>query len=238
MRRALRRAEASAEQVVSIIESITDGFIAIDGHWRCTYMNRGAEDVQRRWRPADAGSMSSDLFPLALPGARDRLRAAAAQAITVEFESFCEPWQRLVRSEGLAGRRRRFGDSFSRRHRPQKGRGGRGASCPRPAACCLPWSISKARCKRSRGWPCRSSPIGVSSTSPARTARSSASPSLIATLPRSRRSKSSSTARLRLERLGPHGARAQYRQARVRQRRADRIQPRGGRRCRAAPAAR
>src|SRR5690606_26904753 len=43
-RRARLRAATSAQQVVSVVESIADGFIAVDSQWRCTYLNRAAEE--------------------------------------------------------------------------------------------------------------------------------------------------------------------------------------------------
>ena len=95
MRRALRRAEASAAQVVSIVDSISDGFVALDGEGRCVYMNPAAEQLQLAHRQDFDAATRSEFFPLALGGPDDiRLREAARAGEAVEFESFYEPWQR------------------------------------------------------------------------------------------------------------------------------------------------
>ncbi len=90
-----RRAEASAEHVVSIVEKITDGFIAIDSNWRCAYLNRAAEEVNRLDRQEGIGKNPWELFPFTMGGvAAEKLRQAIGEQVTVEFEDFYEPWQR------------------------------------------------------------------------------------------------------------------------------------------------
>ena len=94
-RRALRRAKAHAEQVKSIAENITDGFVAIDGQWRLTYMNRAAEEVNRRHRRQGSDENHSEDFPLSLAAdAQQKLKQAATDRVTVDFETFHEPWKR------------------------------------------------------------------------------------------------------------------------------------------------
>ena len=94
MKRARRRAEASAEHVVSIVEKITDGFIAIDSNWRCAYLNRAAEEVNRLDRQEGIGKNPWELFPFTMGGvAAEKLRQAIGEQVTVEFEDFYEPWQ-------------------------------------------------------------------------------------------------------------------------------------------------
>jgi signal transduction histidine kinase/ActR/RegA family two-component response regulator len=94
-RRALRRANAHAEQIRSIAESITDGFVAIDSQWRLTYMNRAAEEVNRRHHRHRGDGVQTDAFPLSLAAdAQQKLKQAAADRATVDFETFHEPWRR------------------------------------------------------------------------------------------------------------------------------------------------
>jgi PAS domain S-box-containing protein len=95
MRRAIRRASANAQQIVSIVQSITDGFIVVDRQWQITYMNRAAEEFNRRHRRGNNGKTPWDVFVLNLgPSAQTRLNSAAADRVAVEFESFYGPWQR------------------------------------------------------------------------------------------------------------------------------------------------
>jgi PAS domain S-box-containing protein len=95
MKRAIRRARANAQQIVSLAESITDGFIVVDGQWRVTYMNRAAEEFNRRHRPTGSGQTPWDLFALNLgPAAQTKLRQAVADRVAVDFESYYEPWKR------------------------------------------------------------------------------------------------------------------------------------------------
>jgi PAS domain S-box-containing protein len=95
MRRAIRRASANAQQIVSIAQSITDGFVVVDRQWQITYMNRAAEEFNGRHRLGSLGKTSGDVFPLNLgPFAQAMLNSAAADRVAVEFESFYGPWKR------------------------------------------------------------------------------------------------------------------------------------------------
>ncbi len=93
-RRARLRAATSAQQVVSVVESIADGFIAVDSRWRCTYLNRAAEELSRRELELEVDTTLWDVFPLAdnAPAAA-KIRQAAAIRETTEFECFHSPWQ-------------------------------------------------------------------------------------------------------------------------------------------------
>ena len=42
--------ERSNEQITSILESISDGFIALDRDWRCMYINHVATQLSRSSR--------------------------------------------------------------------------------------------------------------------------------------------------------------------------------------------
>lgn len=93
-RRARMRAATSAQQVVSVVESIADGFIAVDSRWRCTYLNRAAEELSRRQLELMPDTTLWEVFPLAENDlAAAKIRQAAALRETVEFECFHEPWQ-------------------------------------------------------------------------------------------------------------------------------------------------
>ena len=94
-RRAVRRATVNAEQVRLVVESITDGYVVVDGAWHLTYMNRAAEELEHRYRRQRVGAGLVDLFPVTSgSAARQKLEQAAQDRVTVEFEDFYEPWQR------------------------------------------------------------------------------------------------------------------------------------------------
>ncbi len=79
---------------MSVVESIADGFLAVDGRWRVTYMNRAAEELSRQPHELDFGTSLWDVFPLASnETCAAQIRQAAAERETVEFECFHEPWQ-------------------------------------------------------------------------------------------------------------------------------------------------
>jgi PAS domain S-box-containing protein len=88
---ALERSERRARE---ILESISDGFIALDREWRFTYLNRTAEEILRRTRDDLIGQVIWDQYPQA----RDNLvgneyrKALATQAAT-RFEYFSENLQ-------------------------------------------------------------------------------------------------------------------------------------------------
>jgi signal transduction histidine kinase/CheY-like chemotaxis protein/PAS domain-containing protein len=93
-RRARLRAATSAQQVVSVVESIADGFIAVDSRWICTYLNRAAEELSRRELELTPETTLWDVFPLAENElAASQIRQAATLRETVEFECFHQPWQ-------------------------------------------------------------------------------------------------------------------------------------------------
>ncbi len=95
MRRARRRAKASADRVIAIVESLDEGFVALDRDNRVAYMNRAAEELTRQHRYESLGTVQGGLFPLMLGQlAESKLKQAASERITVDFENFHEPWKR------------------------------------------------------------------------------------------------------------------------------------------------
>ncbi len=82
------------EQLLDTLESIGDGFFALDGEWRFVYINRSAEHILGIKREDVLGRSHWEIFPLTL-GTNLELeyRAAAAGEIR-DFENFYEPWAR------------------------------------------------------------------------------------------------------------------------------------------------
>jgi PAS domain S-box-containing protein len=89
------RAEArqAQEQAAAILESITDGFVALDREWRFTHVNAQAERINGIRREDQIGKKQWELFP-ATVGTRLELewRRAVAEQVPVEFEYYYEPW--------------------------------------------------------------------------------------------------------------------------------------------------
>jgi PAS domain S-box-containing protein len=81
------------EQASAILESITDGFVALDSQWRFTYVNAEAEGINGIRREDQIGKSQWDLFP-ATRGTilESEWRRAIAEQVPVEFEYHYEPW--------------------------------------------------------------------------------------------------------------------------------------------------
>jgi DNA-binding response OmpR family regulator len=87
------RAEArqAQERAADILESITDGFIALDSEWRFTHANAEAERINGIRREDLIGKNQWELFP-ATRGTvlESELRRAVAEQGAVEFEFYYE----------------------------------------------------------------------------------------------------------------------------------------------------
>jgi PAS domain S-box-containing protein len=85
-------AEAARNQVINILESITDAFFALNHEWRFTYLNRQAEVLLQRKREELLGQVVWDEFPEAIGSTFywEYHRAVAEQA-SVQFEAFYPP---------------------------------------------------------------------------------------------------------------------------------------------------
>jgi PAS domain S-box-containing protein len=89
------RAEArrAQEQAAAILDSITDGFVALDREWRFTHVNAQAERINGIRREDQIGRSQWELFP-ATRGTilESELRRAVAEQVPVQFEFYYEPW--------------------------------------------------------------------------------------------------------------------------------------------------
>ncbi|HKB36140.1 MAG TPA: PAS domain-containing protein, partial [Gemmataceae bacterium] len=82
------------EQAATILDSITDGFIALDSEWRFTHVNAEAERINGIRREDQIGKNQWELFP-ATRGTRLEFewRRAVAEQVAVQFEYYYEPWE-------------------------------------------------------------------------------------------------------------------------------------------------
>lgn len=86
---------ASDQQVVELLESMTDGFFGLDRQWRFTYVNqRGAQILQRT--PEELLRQNVwEVFPKTVGSRFDReYHKAVTQRISVTFEEFYPPLKR------------------------------------------------------------------------------------------------------------------------------------------------
>jgi PAS domain S-box-containing protein len=86
----VRRAQ---QQAAAILESIADGFVALDSEWRFTYVNAEAERLNGMRREDQIGKNQWELFP-ATRGTllESEWRRAVAEQVAVQFEFYYEPW--------------------------------------------------------------------------------------------------------------------------------------------------
>jgi PAS domain S-box-containing protein len=81
------------EQAAAILESVADGFIALDREWRFTYVNAEAERINGIRREDHIGKSQWELFPATRGTLLEReWRRAIAEQVAVEFEYYYEPW--------------------------------------------------------------------------------------------------------------------------------------------------
>ncbi len=94
--RALRdEAEAAHQRTSTILESITDGFMALDRDWKFTYVNAEAESITGLTRGELIGRNHWETFPGSVGTALEvQYRRAVTEQLTVEFENLYEPWGR------------------------------------------------------------------------------------------------------------------------------------------------
>jgi len=92
LREAKEAAEAAGARVTRILESITDGFFALDRDWRFTYINPQAELLLRQSRDELLGKVVWDEFPESVGSTFDRMyHEALATGRAVTFEEYYPP---------------------------------------------------------------------------------------------------------------------------------------------------
>ena len=88
-------AERARDRVISILESITDGFFTLDSEWRFTYVNDAAVKLLGKPLEDILGRSHWELYSAAVGSLLEReYRRAARDKVPVDFENLYEPWQR------------------------------------------------------------------------------------------------------------------------------------------------
>jgi PAS domain S-box-containing protein len=94
-RRAELAIEDSQRQMTNVLESITDGFVAMDAQFRHTFVNEAAERLIGKTRGELIGRTQWEMFPATVGTAIEaNYRRVATDRVTVEFEQFYDPWQK------------------------------------------------------------------------------------------------------------------------------------------------
>ena len=101
----IARLRQSSQRTTSVLENITDAFVAVDRSWKVTYLNAQAAEVLKR---SIQGLLEQDfwnIFPESL-GTRyeQQYRRAMAEQTVVSFETYYSPTQRWLQIRGYPGR--------------------------------------------------------------------------------------------------------------------------------------
>ena len=116
-------AEAAADRLEHILESIADGFFATDPQWRLTYVNREAERFLALGREDVLGRMLWDVVPtLRRTIFEDECRTALRDGVAREFDAYYPPSQRWFgcRLYPASGGLSVFFEDVTRRKRAQQ----------------------------------------------------------------------------------------------------------------------
>ena len=90
-RRAEEALKRSNKQTSDILESIRDGFVAVDKDWTFSYVNAEAEKLLHRSRSELIGRNYWQAYPWTIgTPIEERLRRAAAEQVPINFEEFYE----------------------------------------------------------------------------------------------------------------------------------------------------
>src|SRR3989441_13333014 len=82
------------QQAVTLLESMTDGFIALDREWRYVYVNRRTEQLSGRTREELLGKNHWEVHPEAVGTLFDTMLPQAMDGqVQVDFESYYPPSQ-------------------------------------------------------------------------------------------------------------------------------------------------
>jgi PAS domain S-box-containing protein len=86
-------ARQAQDRAAAILESITDGFIALDSKWLFTHVNAEAERINGLRREDMIGKNHWDMFPATRGTLLEfEFRRALAEQVAVQFENYYKPW--------------------------------------------------------------------------------------------------------------------------------------------------
>lgn len=119
-KRAVEEINESRRQVLDILESITDGFFAVDNDWRFTYVNHKAEELLRKRKEELLFRSMWDAFPEVVGTTfYKEFKRAKEEMLPLSFEEFYPPLDKWFEvhvypyENGLSGY---FDDATKRKH--------------------------------------------------------------------------------------------------------------------------
>ncbi|MEM1240829.1 MAG: response regulator [Cyanobacteria bacterium P01_H01_bin.26] len=100
----IARLRESTQRTTSVLENITDAFVAVDQSWTVTYVNAQAAEVLKRSIQGLLEQEFWKIFPESL-GARheQQYRRAMAEQTVISFETYYAPTQRWLQVRGYPG---------------------------------------------------------------------------------------------------------------------------------------
>ncbi|AVH70252.1 GAF domain-containing protein [Nostoc sp. 'Lobaria pulmonaria (5183) cyanobiont'] len=95
---ACAQSEATKTRITNLLESITDGFFALDQKWQFTYINGQAEQLLQKTRNELLGKNIWEMFPEIIGTTFDcEYHRAILEQVSVEFEEFYLPQQQWLK---------------------------------------------------------------------------------------------------------------------------------------------
>ena len=92
---AVAKEQKASEQVVALMESLTEGLCVLDRDYRYTYVNAAGERTIDMGREELLGRTQWEVFPACVGTVLEReFRRAMAERVTTEFENHYAPWDR------------------------------------------------------------------------------------------------------------------------------------------------
>jgi len=100
LRESSAREEKARREAAQVLESVSDGFVALDPDFRFTFLNAAAERMVGRQGHELIGKTFWDFYPASLGTVVEReFRLAMESRKPVSFERYYEPWQRWLQMQ-------------------------------------------------------------------------------------------------------------------------------------------
>jgi PAS domain S-box-containing protein len=100
LREASAREEEARREAAQVLESVSDGFVALDPEFRFTFLNAAAERMASRQPDELVGKTFWEAYPASLGTVVEReFRNAMESRQAVSFEHYYEPWRRWLQMQ-------------------------------------------------------------------------------------------------------------------------------------------
>lgn len=90
-----QREQALNARIANLLETMTDGFVALDRHWRYVFVNRRAGEILNRLPELLVGKVIWEEFPESVgQPVHDSYQQAMREGVALQTESYYAPWDR------------------------------------------------------------------------------------------------------------------------------------------------